>query len=164
MLALVGEGLAAPQSLQDLQGLVEALGPLPCLRALPAEMGEALVRIVSHPDAEGEATTGKVIQGDRLSGHLPRPSAGDGGDGDIQANPFRAGRDGRQDEPWIVERPLAVVAYVVLQGHAVPPRLLGQDPGFDQRRHPAVDALNGKIDHEVQGTSPPPGGTRGEFI
>lgn len=57
-----------------------------------------------------------------------------------------------------------VVAHVVLEGHAVPSRLLGLDPGFDEAPHVAFDALEGEIDDEVHGSQLSARETQREFI
>ena len=74
VLALEPERLAGLEAVEDREGLVEPLGPLPRRRRL-ADVAEARVIERPEPHREHEAAARQRVQRDGLAGELPRPAA-----------------------------------------------------------------------------------------
>lgn len=99
VLAVVGEGLAAPEAGEDVEAFIEELGAGLAVRGF-AEAAEAGIGR-AETDGEGHASTGEDIECGGLAGELPRAHAGDGGDHRAEADALGAHGGGGEGDPGI---------------------------------------------------------------
>jgi hypothetical protein len=81
----------------------------------------------SEPNAKDQATSGKMIKGDRLAGDLPWTSAGDRGNDGAKSEGVRPGSYSRECNPRVdnFNRRIRIKGNMVPQEESVPPSIFG---------------------------------------
>ena len=135
---VVRERLAAPEAGQDLESLVEPLGPHPRVGVV-AEGGELRFTLRAETRPDDEPAAGENVERSGLARHLPGPPAGERSDEHADPDALRGRRDGSGGDMRVGRGPAGLAIHdVIPQEDAVPAGALGGARELEEQGRIAV--------------------------